>query len=66
MGRMPWIAALGLLCLDIAHAGQPQTFRGGTDLVTFGVTVTDRRGGVVGDLTADEFEVVEDNRPQRV
>lgn len=40
------------------------TFRGGVDLVTFGVTVVDRRGELVTDLSRDDFEVLEDGQPQ--
>lgn len=41
-------------------------FRSGVDLVTFGVTVTDRRATLIEDLTADDFEILEDGRPQAV
>ena len=44
-------------------AGQ-SVFRGGVDLVTFGVTVTDRKGGLVTDLSREDFVIVEDGRPQ--
>jgi Ca-activated chloride channel family protein len=43
-----------------------QTFRAGIDLVTVGVTVTDRSGAVVRGLTRDDFRVVEDGRQQTV
>jgi Ca-activated chloride channel family protein len=39
-------------------------FRTGVDLVNLGVTVTDRKGNLVTDLTADDFEIVEDGRQQ--
>lgn len=45
--------------------GQP-SFRSGVELVTFGVTVVDRRGNLVTDLTRDDFEVVEDGRPEEL
>lgn len=41
-----------------------QVFRAGVDLTTFGVTVTDRKGVVVKDLTKDDFEVIEDGKIQ--
>jgi VWFA-related protein len=48
-------------------AQQPRsTFRAGTDLVHFGVTVTDKKGSVVNGLTARDFEIVEDGKPQAV
>jgi len=50
-----------------APAGIAQTvFRGGVDLVTVGVTVLDRRGNLVTDLGRDDFQVVEDGRPQQL
>jgi Ca-activated chloride channel family protein len=40
------------------------TFRAGVDLVNFGVTVTDRKGRLVTDLTRDDFEISEDGKKQ--
>jgi Ca-activated chloride channel homolog len=57
-------------CLLIVLSGaasvpaRQMVFRAGVDLVTFGVTVTDRRGQLLTDLTRDDFQVVEDGRPQ--
>jgi Ca-activated chloride channel homolog len=45
--------------------GQP-VFRTSVDLVTFGVTVVDRRGNLVTDLTRADFEVFEDGSPQTI
>ena len=45
---------------------QQATFRTETDLVSFGVTITDRRGNFITDLTADDFEIVEEGRQQTV
>src|SRR5262245_48562579 len=45
-------------------AGQQPTFRAGVDLVNFGVTVTDRKGAFIDDLTIDDFEIVEDGKKQ--
>ena len=39
-------------------------FRAETDLVSFGVTVTDKRGTFLTDLTAGDFEILEDGKPQ--
>jgi len=47
-------------------AAQPLTFRAGVDVTTFGVTVVDRKGDVVADLTRDDFVLVEDGRAQDV
>jgi Ca-activated chloride channel family protein len=57
------VALLALPAIRTTSAQQP-TFRAGTELVTFGVTVTDRRGNFITDLTADDFEVVEDDKAQ--
>ena len=43
-----------------------QVFRAGVDLTTFGVTVTDRKGNIVTDLTKDDFQILEDGKPQTV
>ena len=43
---------------------QVPVFRGGIDLVNLGVTVTDKKGNLVTDLTADDFEIHEDGRKQ--
>jgi Ca-activated chloride channel family protein len=49
-----------------APAAAQRVFRSGVDLVNFGVTVTDRRGNLVRGLTAADFEVVEEGRPQTI
>ena len=41
-----------------------QVFRSGVDLTSFGVTVTDRKGALVTNLTQDDFELIEDGTPQ--
>ena len=43
--------------LAIAGLQAQPVFRGGVDLVTFGVTVVDRKGNLITDLTQDDFEV---------
>ena len=48
-----------------AVSGQP-VFRGGVDLVRFGVTVLDRDGEPISGLTADDFRVEEEGREQRI
>ncbi len=46
--------------------GQAQVFRSTVDLVSLGVTVTDREGRFVTDLTADDFAITEDGSGQSV
>jgi Ca-activated chloride channel family protein len=53
-----------LLPVPLTTSAQQATFRAETELVTFGVTVTDRRGNFISDLTEQDFEVVEDERRQ--
>jgi VWFA-related protein len=44
----------------------PAAFRAGADLVHVPVTVTDRRGTIVADLTRDDFEIVEGGTVQTI
>jgi Ca-activated chloride channel family protein len=61
------IAALALVALAGSFsAGQEPTFRSGIELATFGVTVTDRSGAYLSDLTKDDFQILEDGRPQEI
>lgn len=59
------IAALVLASSAWMTAQQP-TFRAGTDVVTLGVTVTDRTGSFPADLESGDFEVFEDGARQTV
>jgi Ca-activated chloride channel homolog len=43
-----------------------QTFRAGVDLVHFAVVVTDKQGAPITGLTADDFELVEEGKPQAI
>jgi Ca-activated chloride channel homolog len=67
---MKWAVGLAVLVLAAwlppLSAQQLPTFRAEIDLVNFGVTVTDRRGNYIADLTADDFEVIEDGQRQKV
>ena len=62
------VLAWGLAVMVGAGTGvtQQPTFRAGTELVNFGVTVTDTRGKSLADLTREDFEVVEEGVPQAV
>jgi Ca-activated chloride channel family protein len=65
MARLVPSLALLLTLLAPISAQQP-TFRVETDLVNFGVTVTDKRGTFLTDLTADDFEIFEGGKRQTV
>jgi Ca-activated chloride channel family protein len=56
----PALAAVTLAAQD------PQVFRGGVRTVPVYVSVTDRRGGFVLDLTKDEFEIRDNGRVQAI
>jgi Ca-activated chloride channel family protein len=54
-----------LLAACLGHlAAQQATFRSGTELVSVTATVTDRRGQYLTDLAREDFEVLEDGKPQ--
>jgi Ca-activated chloride channel homolog len=56
---------VGLLMTLAAGTTAAQTiFRSGIDLTTVNVTVSDRRGTYLTELTADDFVVLEDGKPQ--
>jgi Ca-activated chloride channel family protein len=59
------LAALGVLAAA-PQAAKPPVFPVALDLVNVTVTVRDGKGGLVSDLLAEEFQVLEDGRPQRV
>jgi Ca-activated chloride channel homolog len=45
---------------------QAPVFRAGIDLINVGATITDRRGNLVTDLAADDFEIFEDGKKQAI
>lgn len=61
-----------VLAVALALAGsaapraQDAVFRADVDLVVVDVVVRDREGGVVRGLTMDDFEVLENGRPQQI
>ena len=64
---MRGIAACACVVAAVAGLDAAQVvFRAGVDLVTLGVTITDRAGGLVTDLTRDDFQIVEDGVTQRL
>jgi hypothetical protein len=63
---------IGVACTAAAVAAsqvppsQPPTFRVAVDIVSIDAVVTDRNGDIVRDLTAADFEVMQDGKPQKV
>jgi Ca-activated chloride channel family protein len=60
-----WLG-VALVAVGAARAEQQPVFRAETDLVKVGVTVRDRSGGPITDLSQANFTVVEDGRVQTV
>jgi Ca-activated chloride channel homolog len=60
------LSAAALAAVGLAGAPEAQVFRSGVDLASFGVTVIDRKGGLLTDLTRDDFEVREDGQLQAI
>lgn len=54
------------LAAALGAAAAQQTFRTQVDLVHFGVVVTDKQGAPVTGLTAEDFEVKEEGKPQAI
>ena len=59
------VFALLLVCSVATAAQDSSVFRSNTNLVVVPVTVTDRSGRFVRDLSADQFEISEDGAPRR-
>ena len=58
-------AAAALASIPIA-AQQPPTFRSGTQVVSLFVTVADAQKRLVPDLTQDDFQVFDNDKPQAI
>jgi VWFA-related protein len=65
VGAFSIVAALGV-CLGLSLEAGQVPFRAGVDLVVLTVTATGPGGKYVADLTAEDFTVFEDGRPQKV
>jgi len=66
MARPLVLAGLLAMVLETGSAAQQPVFRTGTDVVGFGVTVTDRRGNFITDLKPDDLEILEEGVPQEI
>jgi VWFA-related protein len=62
--NLSWALLLASVSGFSAASGDQQVFRGGSDAVRVFVTVTDRDGRLVTNLTRDSFEVRDDGKPQ--
>src|SRR5688572_14367340 len=59
------VCAFGAHAL-LAQAPQQPTFRVQVDAIEIDASVTDARGNIVTDLTQDDFEILENGRPQTI
>ena len=65
MGRFATLLALALTALAAGQAPPQQpVFRGGAESVPVFVTVTDKSGRLVPDLTREHFQIQDNGRPQ--
>lgn len=64
LGRAIVVATVGLCLLEAPVPAGQQVFRASTDVVTLPVTVTAKGDTLVSGLLKDQFEVLEDGRPQ--
>ncbi len=62
----PGWAVIGVLSLGLSGAAQQPTFRSGSRVVPSFVTVTDVNNRLVTDLSREDFEILDNNRPQEV
>jgi Ca-activated chloride channel family protein len=63
---LPGLAGVGVLSLGLSLAAQQPTFRSGSRVVPSFVTVVDANNRLVTDLTRDDFEVLDNGRPQEI
>jgi Ca-activated chloride channel family protein len=62
-------AAMAVVCaisIGVAAQQQEPTFRSGTEIVSLFVTVADSTGRLVPDLTIDDFEILDNDKPQAI
>jgi Ca-activated chloride channel family protein len=65
----PLAGLVAVLVMTLGSAltqGQQPTFRSAIDLVSFGVTVTDKRGNFITDLALEDFEILEEGEQQAI
>jgi Ca-activated chloride channel family protein len=63
---MACLMTLAIAVMALPGIAAQQTFRVGIDVVHFGVVVTDKQGAPIKGLTAEDFEIIEEGRPQVV
>jgi Ca-activated chloride channel family protein len=64
--QAPVALCAGAFAATAVLSAQQPTFRSQVDLVNFGVVVTDKQGTPIRGLTADDFEIKEEGKPQTI
>ena len=65
--RALFLIAAAIITVGLTRLGaQTPTFRTGIDLATFGVTVVDRKGEYLTNLSLEDFEILEDGQKQAI
>jgi Ca-activated chloride channel homolog len=60
------VALLVAAAVSLSAQQQPPVFRSGVQTVSLFATVTDATGRLIPDLTKDDFEILDNNKPQTV
>jgi len=63
---LPLVSLVAVVFGATGTAQQVPVFRSGVDLVNVGVTISDKKGGLVTTLTQDDFEIYEDGKKQAI
>jgi len=61
-----WATGATLLLVPVSGQQSPPVFRSATSIVSVDVIVRDASGNIVRGLTAADFTVLEDGKPQRI
>ena len=64
---MRFLAGIAVIaCAGMLAAAQQPTFRTGTEIVSLGVTISDKKSNFLTDLTRDDLEIFEDGKKQTI
>src|ERR1035437_7910776 len=66
LGLGSGVALIVASVVTVASQQPSPVFRGGTQAVSLFATVTDATGRLIPDLTKDDFEIFDNNKPQPV
>src|SRR4051794_14447581 len=65
-GRFLWLGVLASAAGITLTGAAQQRFKAGVDLIHFSVILTDKQGAPITGLQAEDFEVVEEGKPQTI